>query len=921
MRPNKLIMSAFGPYSEKVEIELNKLGNNGLYLITGDTGAGKTTIFDAITFALFGEASGNSREAYMFRSKYARPEMPTEVELYFTYADKQYYIKRNPEYDRPKSRGEGITTEKANAQLHLPNGKIITKVKEVNSAITEILGVDKNQFTQIAMIAQGDFLKLLLASTDERKKIFQKLFKTQNYFMLQEKLKVESGKLSREYENLKNSISQYINGITVDDESIYFGDVIKAKSNEISFEETVNLIKKLISDDENSILIVTDQKEKLQKELDEIKSRIIKAEDVLMAKSDFEKNEFDFRIESEKENELKKEFEQGKRKLSEAKELYEQSAKIEAVLSDYDELSKMQNKLNSNKVFIDKSNESLCDFEVKIKFVEEEIVKLSDELKTLEKTCEEKINLQNEKEKIENEKEKIKNLCNVIDDIEKLRERFLKLYNSYKEKNINTDQLELELKEKTKIYLEAQAGILGETLETDKPCPVCGSINHPKIAVKPEFVPSKEELDTLNECVNKANAELSDLRSKAGNAKGILTEKEESANKEITSLLGEYSIEDAKNVITVRVSCLDSSIGVLSEKLSEIQAKIKRREEISDIFPRKNEELQATKENYAELISDIKIKLNENVSLKKRVSELKTKLTYDSKDDAQNQINFLNLKAKKIENEYEIILKAVNDSREKLVSLKSAREEILKRMSGENGIDAEKEANNKLVVEDRLKELDYKAKILHSRFTSNKMSLDNILAKFSEIKSIEEKWMWMKALSNTANGNISGREKIMLETYIQMTYFDRIINRANTRLMVMSGGQYELKRRVEAENNRSQTGLELDVIDHYNGTLRSVKTLSGGESFKASLSLALGLSDEIQSSAGGVKLDTMFVDEGFGSLDEDSLIQAINALSTLADGNRLVGIISHVSELKDRISTQICVKKDKFSGSSVELVY
>ena len=177
----------------------------------------------------------------------------------------------------------------------------------------------------------------------------------------------------------------------------------------------------------------------------------------------------------------------------------------------------------------------------------------------------------------------------------------------------------------------------------------------------------------------------------------------------------------------------------------------------------------------------------------------------------------------------------------------------------------------------------------------------------------------MKALSNTANGNLSGKEKVMLETYIQMTYFDRIINRANTRFMVMSGGQYELKRRKEAENNRSQSGLELDVLDHYNGTLRSVKTLSGGESFKASLSLALGLSDEIQSSAGGIKLDTMFVDEGFGSLDDESLAQAIKALSSLAEGNRLVGIISHVSELKDKIDKQIVVKKEKTGGSNITI--
>ena len=249
MRPQKLIMSAFGPYAGKVELDLSVLGKSGLYLITGDTGAGKTTIFDAITYALFGEASGDNRDATMFRSKYADAQTPTEVELYFTYADKEYYVKRNPEYERPKTRGEGTTIEKPNAELHLPNGKVVTKLKEVNSAIVEILGIDKTQFTQIAMIAQGDFLKLLLATTDERKKIFQKLFATQNYHVLQERLKLESGRLGSEYDALRSSISQYINGIACDEDDVLSIKVQKAKANELPVSEIVELIEELIAAD------------------------------------------------------------------------------------------------------------------------------------------------------------------------------------------------------------------------------------------------------------------------------------------------------------------------------------------------------------------------------------------------------------------------------------------------------------------------------------------------------------------------------------------------------------------------------------------------------------------------------------------------------------------------------------------------
>ena len=228
MRPITLTMSAFGPYAAKTVIELDKLGTNGLYLITGDTGAGKTTIFDAITYALYGEASGNTRDVNMFRSKYAEPSTPTEVELTFEYAQKIYTVKRNPEYDRPKARGEGYTTEKANAELHYPDGRVVTRLKEVNKAIVDIMGIDRSQFTQIAMIAQGDFLKLLLASTEDRKKIFQKIFRTQCYYQLQERLKAETSKLAVEYNQTGSSIRQYINGIACHPDDVLKLEVDKA---------------------------------------------------------------------------------------------------------------------------------------------------------------------------------------------------------------------------------------------------------------------------------------------------------------------------------------------------------------------------------------------------------------------------------------------------------------------------------------------------------------------------------------------------------------------------------------------------------------------------------------------------------------------------------------------------------------------
>ena len=264
--------------------------------------------------------------------------------------------------------------------------------------------------------------------------------------------------------------------------------------------------------------------------------------------------------------------------------------------------------------------------------------------------------------------------------------------------------------------------------------------------------------------------------------------------------------------------------------------------------------------------------------------------------------------------------KELADAEKSFAEITGRIQQLQEQLRDRSGTDLEGEEDAKRALSMKKTGISQELKRVNVRIAANRTALENIRNKSRELAGLEKRWSWVRSLANTANGNISGKEKIMLETYVQMRCFDRILVRANTRLMVMTGGQYELVRRQVSENNRSKSGLELDVIDHYNGTRRSVKSLSGGESFKASLSLALGLSDEIQASAGGIRLDTMFVDEGFGSLDEESLQQAVRALAGLADGNRLVGIISHVSELKERIDRQIVVTKDRCNGSRVEIV-
>lgn len=920
MRPIKLKISAFGPYSGVTEFDFDKLGTGGLYLITGDTGAGKTTIFDAITYALYGDPSGNNRDASMLRSKYADDSVPTEVELLFSYYGKEYTVKRNPEYFRANKRGEGTTKQIAGAEIIYPDGKIVTKIKDVDNAVKEIIGIDRNQFCQIAMIAQGDFLKLLLSPTKERMEIFRHIFKTELFSNLQERLKRESGALADECDTIKRSIAQYIGGIVCDEDNADSIEIEKAKKGNLTTEDTVALLEKVILEDEKAEAEFAELKTALQKELDAVKARVAKAKDIALAKEDLLKNEASLAEQTEQKELLSKKCDAEKEKQSQIKELTEAAAKIKATLPEYDELTAKQSQLKNNTAVIEESTDKVSSLEKKIKELTDEIAALNEELKTLQKAGEDKIRFEADKAVQLDLSKKLTALKSNIAALSVAREKYQSAIKKYEAKASKAAELDSTYKCKNKMYLDAQAGILADTLAENMPCPVCGSTEHPNIATRPENAPTKEELDALQDQVATANSEANTAREAAGSLKGALDEKENSVQAEIQSLLGEVSFDDAVSAVEAKLLDIGEVVSDLDQQIKEAQKKIDRKKVIETALPQKTEVLEKAKKDIELIRDDVKTKAAENKSLEERVAQLQAKLTFESKSKAEAEITTLTKTAEQIQKDFEVAQKNLNACNEKLASLKSARDEITKRLDGDGDVDLEKESELQSALEGKQKKLSNDEKVVHSRLTANRKSLDNIKAKADALIAAENKYAWVKSLSNTANGNISGKEKIMLETYIQMNYFDRIIARANTRLMIMTGGQYDLVRRKEALNKQGQSGLDLDVIDHYNGSERSVKSLSGGESFKASLALALGLADEIQSSAGGIKLDTMFVDEGFGSLDEDSLSQAMKALASLADGNRLVGIISHVGELKQKIEKQIVVTKDKSGGSRAEII-
>ena len=470
------------------------------------------------------------------------------------------------------------------------------------------------------------------------------------------------------------------------------------------------------------------------------------------------------------------------------------------------------------------------------------------------------------------------------------------------------------------LYLDAQAGILSETLTDGQPCPVCGSVHHPHPACKPADAPTKTQLEAYKAAADQAEAAASQASTTAGTLTGQVETSRENLCQQAQKLLHTDVLADIAPLCAESLQRTASEAEAVNAQLNALSAQLLRKAALDKGIPTKEKLLEDTRQAHAELNKNLAAFASTLESIATRIAALRGKLPYKSAAEANTALRTLTTRREALETALRTAQEQHAACEKALSALNGTIESYTAQLANSEEIDSQAVYTAGQVLKAKKAQLTAQKEVLAARLSANNAALANINTQLKAIGETETKLQWVRALSNTANGSIAGKEKIMLETYIQMTYFDRIISRANVRLMVMSGGQYELKRRIGAENNRSQVGLDLDVIDHYNGSERSVKTLSGGESFKASLSLALGLSDEIQSSAGGIRLDTMFVDEGFGSLDEESLEQAMNALAGLTQGSRLVGIISHVAELKERIDKQIIVTKDKTGGSKAEII-
>lgn len=1043
MKPLKVVMSAFCSYAERTEIDLSVFGGQGLFLITGDTGAGKTTIFDAIAFALFGQASGSTRTTDTLRSDFADPHTKTYVELTFAHQGREYLVTRNPRYERPKKSGEGMTTEGADATLEMPDGSVVTGSGNTTAKIQEILGIDHRQFKQIAMIAQGEFLQLLLASSSERGDIFRHVFNTDVYKNVQDLLKNREREAHRRCEDSKKSILQYVSGISYpeDESGATLAGLTKADSIHVAVDVQREL-KALIAADKSERDRLQYQAGQLDEALAGQITAITQARFINQVFADLEtarEKQRDLLGDREAQELRKQTLEAAEKALYNVLPLETQYLRVQTAVQELtasigtlettiekqagerkELLAAYQNEKAKGPereqlaAAIDRVGKMLPQYDA-LKLLEEELEQLQGEQKT---TGEAGVELRRAKAEFLQRKkdfnEEIDNLADVevkqaaceqeTKELQKNRAGLQSLQGSSSELGkLETAQAQLQVeyleaervfrqtdknyRGKEAAFFREQAGIMAASLQEGEACPVCGATVHPHKAMPGADAPSEAELMELKEEADTAQEKMGETSRRAA-AKAAETKQ---AQGQLLKDAGEHF--PAVDPMALREELADLIAAALQENqrqknenqelFNQLKEQVTRKEQCSEQLALLEKSLQTNEGDIIEndqqrnqIIAGIAAKTGERKVLQGALEYADREKAVDAIEGWTGDLNTLKKALEEAEEAFQKLDKELEGNQTLLVDqqgrLTNTRGDLVKAeevyegkrlecgfldegsyrgaLKSETEITALKTSfreyekdvlaveqdlsrllqateNQQLQdlevleaakneIEQEKKQVDGTIQIHLTRLGINEplaVTLDEVIPQNVQW---QEEYLLLSDLAKTANGELTGKQKLKFEQYVQAAYFQQILLEANKRLKFMTNSRYELLRKEEPGDYRSQAGLEIDVLDHYTGRVRSVKSLSGGESFKASLALALGLSDVIQSHAGGVEIDTLFIDEGFGALDAESLDQAIETIVSLAAGNRLVGVISHVSEMKERIDRQIVITKSSVGSSA-----
>ena len=912
MKPIYLSMEGFGPYKNKTEIDFTRLGDRGIYLITGDTGAGKTTIFDAITFALYNETSGNGRDPDMMHSKYLSDNELSTVEFVFLYRDKQYKITRKIK--------PGKSASKKNASMVMPDGTLIEGASNVTDKCEEILGIKREQFTQIAMIAQGDFLKLIRAKSDERRKIFSDIFNTVNYNSLEERIKADDAHIQRKYEDIGGKITAaFKNSVCGDNECFEELKAMKDQSDTYIVRKGKGLLDKIIRLDEDG------------KSADEEKKKSLNSRRDLL-------NALKERAESSKNNRLA--AEKARKTAAENRPLLEEREKKYLLLqqdtqrdeltklitlekdklSDYDEYNRLLGEATAKEKALADLEKKLALAEKQTLSHEEKLAKSKERLIELKDAEKEHTEIKTEYNRLCEDNDRLKALKKSKSDFDRLEkdlENAREKYQTLSEKSTAADHI---FKTLQKAFLDEQAGVLAKSLKDGEKCPVCGSTVHPFPAVLTENAPDEKAVKDA-ETAAKTALELTEAASRnASSLNGKFEENRKNLLKETEDFLSITEIELIDEQLEKAEADYAAKISQTETRLETAGEKAEQKKLLEASLPQLEENLRLSTENKNALSLSIAAARAECDNAKAAAKSCGASLKYSSLAEAKESISNKENRLAELNRQLDKAKTDLEDCRsliEENLTKAKTYEESINPEDEEKGINAAVELEK---LNGEISAIEESIQLAAVRISGNKTVLKQLEEYSRDFEKISQKREIVQPLADVVSGKIDGETKIRLETYILSGYLDRILVHASSRLSRMTDGQYTLERRTDDSNRKSQQGLDIDVFDRKTGSSRPVHSLSGGESFMASLSMALGLSDEIQQSAGGIKLDTMFIDEGFGSLSDEALNNAIDVLNDLSEGCKSIGIISHVESLKNRIDKQITVTKSTAGGSSVKII-
>lgn len=917
MRPLQLTLSAFGPYAGEITVDFSRLGRGGLYLITGDTGAGKTSLFDGITFALYGQASGSSREPAMLRSTLAQGDRPTFAELTFQCRGKTYTVRRNPEYLRPAKRGNKLVTEKADAQLTYPDDTPpVTGVREVTQAVTELIGLDRTQFGRVAMIAQGEFLQLLLARTEERSKIFREIFHTGPYQKLQDALREASSQEKKTCDALEQSIRQHLESVQPPAEQ----EEAWQEAAALADQEALDLLFHFLKQGEQKLADLRRQEEEQKREGERLSRQIGQAEMAQRLAKELRQAQQVLSAAEKLAQQHRGIWEQTQQEAPRLQKLEEEIAVRRQQLPAYETREELRRTHCQTMKELEKTRRDQRQAEETQTALTAEEDVLTAALAALEGLPEREAALEGRRQALDRRQQELDQLAECLEKGDRLTQELRKALAHYGQAADRAESLRQMYTTLERAFLDGQAGYLATFLREGEACPVCGSQHHPMPAILTEDVPSREELDREKEKTQQAEA----AARQASEAAAALRERqralEEEGRRRGEGLFGPNGSEKlAVNLAQARQAqgeahqALEREIAQLSEEKSRRAALLTRRPILEQERMAAQEQVRQGETQAAALASRL-------AALAEQLQQQDETLEFDTRQQAQEKLEACQ---RDFQTGQAVLVQAQKnweDSQRQAEQAAARVKALEEQVTPGEGEDLPALLAQSQNSQQQLRQIKGQTEALLPRYEGNRRAYKALQEAYRQRQQAQASWTMIRSLANTANGMVSGKDKVTLETYVQMTWFDRILARANLRLMKMTGGRYELCRRRASEDQRSRSGLELDVLDHYEGGKRSVKTLSGGESFQASLSLALGLADEMQAHAGGRGIDALFVDEGFGSLDEEALEQAVRTLMTLAEGQRLVGIISHVAALKQRVDRQIVVTKTAGGGSTVRLL-